>query len=902
VSKPLVVVESPTKVKTIKKYLGDQYNVASTVGHIKDLPQKEIGIDIQNDFEPKYVTIPGKQKVIKALRDAAGDASDIYLAPDPDREGEAIAWHTADVLKKKGRQFHRVLFHELTKKAVSEALGSPEQLNENRYKAQQTRRILDRLVGYQISPILWKKVKYGLSAGRVQSVAVRMICERERAIFAFEPREYWSITARLEGGQPPAFDAKLVKKDGRKVSIPDEKTATAIHRELSDADWTVEKIARKTVRRRPYPPFTTSKLQQEAIRKLRFSAKKTMTVAQQLYEGIDLGGETVGLITYMRTDSTRISGEAAEEAKNLILARYGKDYALDKPRFFANKNRTQDAHEAIRRKVSIPDEKTASAVHRELSGTDWTVEKIARKTVRRRPYPPFTTSKLQQEAIRKLRFSAKKTMTVAQQLYEGIDLGGETVGLITYMRTDSTRISGEAAEEAKNLILARYGKDYALDKPRFFANKNRTQDAHEAIRPTSVNHEPEKIARYLSADQLSLYRIIWQRFVASQMAEALIDQKTLSIAAGSYLFTASGSTVKFPGFLAMYQSADDAIDAEEEKAKGRLPELAEKEQLRLLSLEPKQHFTQPPPRFTEATLVKELEENGIGRPSTYAAILSTIREKGYVDLLKGVFRPNELGFIITDLLIHNFPDIVDVDFTARLENDLDRVESAELDAKQLLEKFYEVFENRLLAAADEMLSVKGVGLPTGMKCPECSRELRIKVGKNGPFLACEGYPDCMYSRNYERDEKGNIRLVEPVRELAEGETCEKCGRDMIVKQGRYGDFLACSGYPECKNTRSVHGGGRGEPVGVLCPEAGCTGEIVEKRSRRGKVFYGCNRYPDCTFALWDRPVNRSCPDCGAPYLIEKETKKEGKLLRCATRGCGYKQAPEEAEAGEKAGS
>ncbi len=767
-SKPLVIVESPTKVKTIKKYLGDQYNVASTVGHIKDLPQKEIGIDIQNDFAPKYVTIPGKQKVIKALRDAAGDASDIYLAPDPDREGEAIAWHTADVLKKKGRQFHRVLFHELTKKAVSEALNSPEQLNENRYKAQQTRRILDRLVGYQISPILWKKVKYGLSAGRVQSVAVRMICERERAIFAFEPREYWSITARLEGGQPPAFDAKLVKKDGRKVSIPDENTATAIHGELA--------------------------------------------------------------------------------------------------------------------------------------GTDWTVEKIVRKTVRRRPYPPFTTSKLQQEAIRKLRFSAKKTMTVAQQLYEGIDLGGETVGLITYMRTDSTRISAEAAEEAKNLILARYGKDYALNKPRFFANKNRTQDAHEAIRPTSVNHEPEKIARYLSADQLSLYRIIWQRFVASQMAEALIDQKTLSIAAGSYLFTASGSTVKFPGFLAMYQSADDAINAEEEKAKGRLPELAEKEALRLLSLEPKQHFTQPPPRFTEATLVKELEENGIGRPSTYAAILSTIREKGYVDLLKGVFRPNELGFIITDLLIHNFPDIVDVDFTARLENDLDRVESAEVNAKQLLEKFYEVFENRLLVAADEMLSVKGVGLPTGMKCPECSRELRIKVGKNGPFLACEGYPECMYSRNYERDDKGNIRMVEPVQELAEGETCEKCGRDMIVKQGRYGDFLACSGYPECKNTRSVHGGGRGEPVGVLCPEEGCTGEVVEKRSRRGKVFYGCNRYPDCTFALWDRPVNRSCPDCGAPYLIEKETKKEGKLLRCATRGCGYKQAPEAAEVDEGAGS
>ncbi|MFO8111751.1 MAG: type I DNA topoisomerase [Desulfosalsimonadaceae bacterium] len=761
-AKPLVVVESPTKVKTIKKYLGDKYNVASTVGHIKDLPQKEIGIDIENDFMPKYVTIPGKQKVIQALKHAAGEAEDVYLAPDPDREGEAIAWHTSEILKKKGRRFHRVLFHELTKKAVSEAIGSPEALNQNRYKAQQTRRILDRLVGYQISPILWKKVKYGLSAGRVQSVAVRMICERERAIFAFDPVEYWSVTATLEGANPPAFAAKLVKKGGRKISIPDEKTAAAIHDELANARYSVEKIVKKTIRRRPYPPFTTSKLQQEAIRKLRFSARKTMSVAQQLYEGIDLGGETVGLITYMRTDSTRISAEAAGEAKDLVL-----------------------------------------------------------------------------------------------------DL---------------------------------YGNDYALDKPRFFTNKNRTQDAHEAIRPTSVYHTPEKVAAYLSKDQLALYKIIWQRFVASQMAEALVDQKTISISAGECLFSASGSTVKFPGFLSLYQSADDAISAENEKEKGQLPDLSEGEVLTLLSLAPKQHFTQPPPRFTEATLVKELEENGIGRPSTYATILSTIREKGYVELEKGIFKPNELGFIITDLLVQNFPDIVDVDFTAKLEDDLDRVESAEMDAKQLLETFYEVFETRVIAAAQEMLSVKGVGLPTGINCPECGREVRVKVGKNGPFLACEGYPDCTYSRNYERDEKGTIRPVEPVHELAEGELCDKCGRNMVVKQGRYGDFLACSGYPECKNTRSVHGNGKGNPTGVSCPEEGCSGEVIEKRSKRGKVFYGCSRYPDCTFALWDKPVQRQCPDCGAPYLVEKETKKEGRMLRCATRGCGYKEAPDTEEA------
>ncbi|MCF8110286.1 MAG: type I DNA topoisomerase [Desulfobacteraceae bacterium] len=754
-SKPLIVVESPTKVKTIKKYLGDKYNVASTVGHIKDLPEKELGIDVEKGFSPKYVTIPGKQKVIKALKDAAGNADDVYLAPDPDREGEAIAWHAADVLKKKGRNFHRVLFHELTKNGVNQALASPEALNESRYKAQQTRRILDRLVGYQISPILWKKVKYGLSAGRVQSVAVRMICERERAIQAFEPEEYWSITATLQGENPPSFEARLARYKGKKVSIPDKETAM------------------------------------------------------------------------------KMRGE--------------------------------------------------------LAGSEFVVDKITRKTVRRRPYPPFTTSKLQQEAIRRLRFSAKKTMTVAQQLYEGIDLGGETVGLITYMRTDSTRISAEAANEARDLINARHGRDYSLEKPRFFSNKNRAQDAHEAIRPTSVNNTPEKVRPYLSKDQFALYQLIWQRFVASQMAEALIDQKNITISAGDYRLTASGSTVKFPGFLALYQAADESDGSEGKKQDTSLPELSEKQKLKLLGLEPRQHFTTPPPRFSEATLVKELEENGIGRPSTYATILSTIRDKGYVELIKGYFHPTELGFIITDLLVENFPDILNVDFTARLENDLDKVESDEQEAIELLTRFYDLFEQRVIAAAEKMLSVKGLGLPTGYKCPLCGREARIKVGKNGPFLACEGYPDCTWSRNYIRNEKGEIEPVEPTEEAAEGEVCEKCRRPMVVKQGRYGEFLACSGYPECKHTRSINPGGEAKSTGVPCPAPGCDGELLERQSRRGKVFYGCSRYPDCKFALWDKPVDRKCPKCGAPYLIEKETKKEGLVVKCAQKGCGYRE-------------
>ncbi|MBU0986868.1 MAG: type I DNA topoisomerase, partial [Proteobacteria bacterium] len=520
-TKPLVVVESPTKVRTLKKYLGKHFNIAATVGHIKDLPPKEIGIDIEKGFKPKYTYIPGKQKIIQSLKKAAGDTMEIYLAPDPDREGEAIAWHTAEVLKKKGRKFYRVLFHELTQNAVHEAMASPAELHRQKYEAQQARRILDRLVGYQISPLLWRKVKGGLSAGRVQSVAVRIICERERAIQAFEPEEYWSITAHLENNDPFVFTAKLSKKNGKKIEIPDEKASLAILEALADEKFIVEKIQKKTVKRNPFPPFITSTLQQDAIRKIRFSAKKTMQVAQQLYEGIDLGP-------------------------------------------------------------------------------------------------------------------------------------GEPEGLITYMRSDSTRISKDAAIEALQLIREKFGEEYALEKPRDFKNRKKVQDAHEAIRPTSVFNTPEKIAPYLNKEQLALYRLIWQRFIASQMKPALIDQNLISIQAGSYLFTTSGSSIRFPGFMTVYISAEDEIKSELEKKKDQLPELAEGLPLTLNKLEPKQHFTLPPPRFSEASLVKELEENGIGRPSTYATILTTIREKGYVDFVKGFFRPSELGFIVNDLLVESF--------------------------------------------------------------------------------------------------------------------------------------------------------------------------------------------------------------------------------------------------------
>ncbi len=757
-TKPLVIVESPTKVKTIKKYLGDRYAIAATVGHIRDLPEKEMGIDVENGFKPIYSTIPGKQKVITSLKQAAGDTDEVFLAPDPDREGEAIAWHTAEILKKKGRIFHRVLFHELTRNAILKAMESPVELDIHKFEAQQARRILDRLVGYQISPLLWRKVKSGLSAGRVQSVAVRMICERERAIQAFESEEYWSITAGLEGSTPPEFAAKLIKHQGKKIKISDEKSAMAIRDELIPLPFMIERVVNKTSKRNPLPPFITSKLQQEAIHKLRFSAKKTMSVAQELYEGVEMG------------------------------------------------------------------------------------------------------------------------------------VGGP-VGLITYMRTDSIRISAEAAEDALTLIRQMYGNDYAPSKPRFFKNNKKVQDAHEAIRPASVAVTPEQTEPYLSKDQQALYTLIWKRFMASQMAEALIDTSTISITAGNYQFTASGSVIKFPGFMALYQSMDDETDGEAHPSRIRLPVLSKGETLVLKKLDPKQHFTQPPPRFSEASLVKALEENGIGRPSTYAAILSTIRGKGYVEMVKGFFIPSELGFIVNDLIIASFPEVFDIEFTAKMEDRLDHIETADEASLDVLSQFYEPFKQRLDAATAQMVSMKGVGHPTDLDCPQCnSRKLHIKMGKNGHFLACSGYPECKFTSNYTRDEKGQIQIAAPLPETSTDQICAKCGLPMVLRQGKFGPFLACSGYPDCKHTQSVSPAGTPQDTGVACPEPGCTGRLVQKMSKRGKVFYGCNRYPDCTYAIWDKPVPQECPLCHAKFLVEKISKKEGVYLTCINQDCGYKTA------------
>ena len=757
--KPLVIVESPTKVKTIKKYLGNKYNVTSTMGHIKDLPKKELGIDIDNGFAANYITIPDKKKVIRELKQKAGNATHIYLAPDPDREGEAIAWHTADILKKKNRTFHRVLFHELTKNAIIEAINSAEELNPNKYEAQQARRILDRLVGYQISPILWRKVKRGLSAGRVQSVAVRIIVERERAIQAFEPEEYWTITAMLiADNDPPAFQARLTRIANKKAIIT--------------------------------------------------------------------------------------NGEQSQKIVN------------------------------------------------DLEKATFEVAKILRKTIKRNPLPPFITSTLQQEASQKLRFTTKKTMVIAQQLYEGIEIDGEPLGLITYMRTDSTRIANEAAQEAIQWIDQNYGPDYTIEKPRFFQNKKKAQDAHEAIRPTSVYKTPDDLKSFLTKEQLALYTLIWKRFVASQMHQALIDNLTITIKADKYQFSAGVSTIKFKGFMALYVSTEEEAKKQEQSA--NFPPITEKTTLSREKINPQQHFTQPPPRFTEASLVKELEENGIGRPSTYASIISTIQDKKYVEKDKRNFKPTEIGFIVNDLLLQSFPDILDVTFTANMENNLDEIEASQKDLIGTLSNFYKPFEQSLEIANKEMLSMKRTGMKTHITCPKCNdHQLNIKNGKNGLFLACANYPECSYSCNYERNEKGIVQAILNKDPEMTDEKSEKCESPLLIKTGRYGQFLACSAYPDCTYTRSM-----GEPqkpvsTGVACPNEKCPGELMVKKSRRGKVFYGCSEYPKCDYALWNKPIDTPCPECNAPFVVEKRTKKKGPHLTCVVQSCKFELSLDE---------
>ncbi|SFM59878.1 type I DNA topoisomerase [Thermodesulforhabdus norvegica] len=751
--KSLLIVESPTKAKTLNRYLGRDFVVKASKGHIKDLPENKLGVDVSNNFRADYVIIPGKEKIVRELRKAAKEVDRILLGPDPDREGEAIAWHISEEIagngKRRKKEILRVLFYELTRKGIAEALERPTQLNRNLYEAQQARRILDRLVGYLISPILWQKIRRGLSAGRVQSVALRLVCEREREIQQFVPREYWTIEAlfRKQDNDSP-ISAKLISHEGRKINIANAEDARA----LGDFFRSLE---------------------------------------------------------------------------------------------------------------------------------DYIVAGIEQKKQRRNPPPPFITSTLQQEASRKLGFSPKRTMTIAQQLYEGVELPEEgSVGLITYMRTDSTRISQEAVAAAREYIAETWGKEYLPGKAREFKSKAGAQDAHEAIRPTDVFRVPEALKPHLTADQYALYELIWKRFVACQMKHAEILRTSVDISSRQYpnsVFRATGSVITFPGFMALYVEEGDDEDAEN----GLLPILLEGQPLQLLQLEEKQHFTQPPPRYTEANLVKELEQNGVGRPSTYATIVSTIQERGYVVKEGKALKPTELGFVVNDALVQHFPEIVDIAFTAEMEAKLDRIEQGDYSALGLLQEFYSRFKPMLDDAKAKMENLRKSGIPSGVECPRCGNPLVIRLGQNGSsFLSCH---QCGFTSDYERDEKGNIRVVEPEKT---DKVCEKCGRPMQIKHGRFGAFLACTGYPECKNTQPLG-------LGINCPADGCDGEIVERRSKKGRVFYGCSRYPACRTVFSSKPVSHPCSKCGYPVTLLRVTRKQGSKLVCPRKECKHSEPIDE---------
>ena len=761
--KSLLIVESPTKAKTLQKYLGRDFVVLSSKGHIKDLPPHELGVDLEQDFAPQYATILGKAKVIRELQKAAAGISEVFLGPDPDREGEAIAWHIAEALGEKDHHFKRVLFLELTQAAIREALAHPVALDRPRYESQQARRVLDRLVGYQISPILWQKVKTGLSAGRVQSVALRLVCDRERAIQAFVPEEYWSLDACLAGKEPPPFLARLVKHGARACKPANAAQVEAILDDLEAAAFRVAKIETKPQRRYPSPPFITSSLQMEANRKLRFAPKKTMSLAQRLYEGVDLGDEG-------------------------------------------------------------------------------------------------------------------------------------PVGLITYMRTDSTRVSGEALAAVRRFIIDAYGADYLPKSPNLYKSPKGAQEAHEAIRPTAVGRRPQDLKQFLSKEQLALYDLIWRRFVASQMNPAIYQLTAVDIQAGDYLFRATASVLQFPGFTAVYQ---ESREGEEEEGAAKLPPLKKGELLELRDFDPQQHFTKPPPRFTEASLIKELEVQGIGRPSTYATILSNLQDRDYVVKEKSTLWPTEMGLVVSDLLVENFPKVMDLKFTANMETDLDRVAEGRASWRQLLRDFYGPFAQDLEAAKGGMRKVKSV--PAGVRCPRCGAELVVRWGKNGEFLGCSAYPECGFTGDFSRDSRGRLVLKGEEAMAAAGPggaatglNCPKCQKELVVRRGRLGEFLGCSGYPGCKFTQNFTRDPQGKPrpldqgaettAAYRCPRKACTGSLVKRRSRRG-IFYGCSNYPKCDFTLNQPPVERPCPQCAFPWLMKK-----GKKILCPRDECAFQQA------------
>ncbi len=801
-AKALVIVESPAKAKTINKYLGRDFKVVASMGHIRDLPKSKLGVDIESGFTPAYDVIPARKKVVKTLRDAAKTVDHIYVATDPDREGEAIGWHLANELGTKKRKVSRLMFNEITRPAVMAALDQAGEIDLKMVDAQQARRVLDRLVGYKISPILWDKVRRGLSAGRVQSVALKLVCDREAEIEAFVPEEYWYITARLAGAAPPEFDARLVKKGRTALKVTSEADASAVVAAVTSASFVVDSVTTKERKKHAVPPFITSKLQQAS----RSPVKRTMMIAQQLYEGIEL-----------------------------------------------------------------PDE--------------------------------------------------------------------GSVGLITYMRTDSTRVSEQALTDVREHIGQTFGSEYLPDKPNRYRTKKDAQDAHEAIRPTSMAHDPASLKPHLTAEQYYMYRLIWNRFVASQMLPATFDDTTLDVAAGDYIFRAKGSVPKFNGWMAVLEqpgaetqegpsaaTGPEAAESDDPAPTGLLPRLAKGDELERKKLTPEQKFTQPPPRFSEATLVKELEENGIGRPSTYASIIGVLQVRDYTEKVEGRFTPTRLGRLVTDLLAKSFDRIMQVQYTRELEERLDKIEDGEADYAGTLGNFYKEFEVDLATAAETMPDIKTKGLPSDETCDKCESPMIVKVGKFGMFLACSAYPECQNTRELEKTEATNEE---------EEEACENCGRPMVVKRGRFGQFLACTGYPDCKTTRklvSTSGGlsaakpdrileeqcpkcdaklvvkqGRfGEftacsnypkcryiklkSMGVACPKDG--GDIVERKSRRGRAFYGCNNYPDCDFTVWNAPVKEACPTCGAPFLVEKTTKRHGRQVLCYKDDCEYLRSEE----------
>ena len=740
--KSLVIVESPAKAKTINKYLGPDYVVKASMGHIRDLPKSKLGVDVEKNFEPLYEVIPERKKLVAELKKAAEDSSAIILAADPDREGEAICWHLKALLDEGDKPLHRLKLHEITKPAVEEAIRHMTVLDKAMFDAQQARRVLDRLVGYLISPLLWKKVARGLSAGRVQSIAMRLIYEREKEIRAFVPEEYWTIFAHLSGSNPPPFRAALAKIDGKKAKIEDGPTAEAIVTDLKDAAYVLSRIKVREKKRNPSPPYITSTLQQDAYQRLHYPVKRTMSIAQKLYEGMPIG-----------------------------------------------------------------------------------------------------------------------------------ELG--PVGLITYMRTDSVRVSNEALAWARQFIERVFSARHLPAKPNLYANKSAAQDAHEAIRPTLPDLTPDVVKPFLKKEEFSLYQLIWNRFLASQMSPALIEETEFEVTAKKYLFSAKGEVLKFAGFLALTPKGENG-------EKETLPPAKEGETLTLQQIEPKQNFTQPPARYTEGTLVKELEAKGIGRPSTYAPIISTLQNRTYVVKNEGKFVPSELGMFVTEFLIKNFPDIMEIRFTAQMEEELDKIEEGSLEWTGSLKEFYAKLDVDLKAAM-KVDSVKASGIPLDEICPKCAKPLVLKSGKFGSFKACSGYPDCDFK---EAMVKKEVVILD--------EKCPECGSPLVQRKGRFGLFTACSNYPTCKYIKKK----KSEDTGIACPND-CGGTILKRETKRGRFFYGCGLFPKCRFATWDEPVKRPCPKCGKPFILRKSNKKEGTFLHCQDENCGWKEVIEGATIAKK---